>query len=159
MTQRKPLHIKFYQFWLNASDDDAAEYIRKFTLLTKEEINDVTLKHTEAPHLRTLQKLLARDITIRVHSEEEYLSAVEASEILFGKGTTETLKKLSKDTLLSVFEGVPRCEVVKDRDSKKDQHCRLPCREYQIYFHPKEKPGECLKKVAWLLIKEGLGNT
>ena len=116
---KKTSPYKFYQFWLNASDDDAAEYIKKFTLLTKEEINDVTLKHMEAPHLRTLQKLLARDITIRVHSEEEYLSAVEASEILFGKGTTETLKKLSKDTLLSVFEGVPRCEVSRIEIAKK----------------------------------------
>lgn len=116
---KKTSPYKFYQFWLNTSDDDAGEYIKKFTLLTKEEINDVTLKHMEAPHQRTLQKLLARDITIRVHSEEEYLSAVEASEILFGKGTTETLKKLSKDTLLSVFEGVPRCEVSRIEIAKK----------------------------------------
>jgi tyrosyl-tRNA synthetase len=102
---------KFYQFWLNTSDADAAEYIKKFTLLSKEEIDEVIRQHTEAPHLRALQKLLARDITIRVHSEEDYTAAVEASEILFGKGTTETLKKLSEDTFLSVFEGVPLSEV------------------------------------------------
>jgi tyrosyl-tRNA synthetase len=109
---------KFYQFWLNTSDEDAVEYIRKFTLLSKEEIGEVIRQHAEAPHNRTLQKLLAKDITIRVHSEEEYLSAFEASEILFGKGTTETLKKLSEDTLLSVFEGVPQSEVAKSEVAK-----------------------------------------
>lgn len=108
---KKTSPYKFYQFWLNVSDEDAADYIRKFTLLTKEKIEDAIEKHAGAPHLRELQKLLAKDITIRVHSEEDYLAAVEASEILFGKGTTETLKKLSEDTLLSVFEGVPQSEV------------------------------------------------
>jgi tyrosyl-tRNA synthetase len=116
---KKTSPYKFYQFWLNASDEDAAEYIKKFTLLTKEEIDDVIRKHAEAPHLRALQKMLAKDITIRVHSEEEYLAAVEASEILFGKGTTETLKKLSEDTLLSVFEGVPQSEVSRTEIAKK----------------------------------------
>jgi tyrosyl-tRNA synthetase len=116
---KKTSPYKFYQFWLNASDADAAEYIRKFTLLPKEEIDEVIRQHAEAPHLRTLQKLLARDITLRVHSEEEYLAAAEASEILFGKGTTETLKKLSEETLLSVFEGVPQSEVAKNEVAKK----------------------------------------
>jgi tyrosyl-tRNA synthetase len=101
-----PYH--FYQFWLNASDEDAEVYIKKFTLLTKEEIGALTVKHKEAPHLRLLQKELAKEITIRVHSQEDYDSAVEASEILFGKGTTETLQKLSEEVLLSVFEGVPQ---------------------------------------------------
>jgi tyrosyl-tRNA synthetase len=110
---KKTSPYKFYQFWLNVSDEDAAGYIRKFTLLTKEEIGEAIKKHVLTPHLRELQKLLAKDITIRVHSEEDYLAAVEASEILFGKGTTETLKKLSEDTLLSVFEGVPQSEVSK----------------------------------------------
>jgi len=115
---KKTSPYKFYQFWLNTSDEDAAEYIRKFTLLSKEEIGEVIRQHAKAPHVRTLQKLLARDITIRVHSEEEYLSVVEVSEILFGKGTTETLKKLSEDTLLSVFEGVPQSEVAKGEVAK-----------------------------------------
>jgi len=116
---KKTSPYKFYQFWLNTSDEDAAEYIRKFTLLTKVEIEEVIKLHTESPHLRALQKLLAKDITVRIHSEEEYLSAVEASEILFGKGTTETLKKLTEETLLSVFEGVPQCEIAKSELIKK----------------------------------------
>ena len=105
---------KFYQFWLNTSDADAAEYIKKFTLLEKEAIEELIRQHAEAPHLRILQKALAKDITIRVHSEEDYQSALEASEILFSKGTNETLKKLSEDTLLAVFEGVPQCLLAKD---------------------------------------------
>ncbi len=104
---------KFYQFWLNVSDQDAEDYIKKFTLFSEPEVNKLIGKHREAPHLRLLQKELARDITIRVHSEEEYNLAVEASEILFGKGTTETLKKLPENTFLSVFEGVPKFEVKK----------------------------------------------
>lgn len=108
---KKTSPYKFYQFWLNASDEDAANYIRKFTLLPKEEIDELIRQHTEAPHLRILQKALAKDITIRVHSEEDYNASIEASEILFGKGTTETLKKLDEATLLSVFEGVPQSEI------------------------------------------------
>jgi tyrosyl-tRNA synthetase len=110
---KKTSPYKFYQFWLNTSDEDASEYIKKFTLLTKEEIDGLIAQHNEAPHLRVLQKVLAKEITIRVHSEEDYQSAVEASEILFGKGTTETLQKLSEDTLLAVFEGVPRSGISK----------------------------------------------
>jgi tyrosyl-tRNA synthetase len=116
---KKTTPYKFYQFWLNTSDEDATDYIRKFTLLRKEEIDEVIRQHAEAPHLRTLQKLLAQDITIRVHSEEDYLAAVEASEILFGRGTTETLKKLSEEILLSIFEGVPKSEIVKSEIAKK----------------------------------------
>ncbi len=103
----------FYQFWMNVSDEDAARYIKIFTLLGKEEIDDLIAKHAEAPHLRELQKVLAKEITVRAHSEEEYNAAVEASQILFGKGTTESLKKLDERTLLSVFEGVPQSEVNK----------------------------------------------
>jgi tyrosyl-tRNA synthetase len=102
---------KFYQFWLNASDEDAARWIRIFTLNSKEEIEAIEKEHAEAPHMRPLQKALAEELTVRVHSKEDYEAAVEASQILFGKGTTETLKKLSEDMLLSVFEGVPRSEV------------------------------------------------
>lgn len=101
----------FYQFWLNVSDDDAGKFIKIFTLLSEKEINELVERHAEAPHLRELQKVLAKDITIRVHSEEDYTAAVEASQILFGKGTTESLKKLNERTLLSVFEGVPQSEV------------------------------------------------
>jgi tyrosyl-tRNA synthetase len=115
---QKTSPYKFYQFWLNTSDEDAAEYIRKFTLLSKAEVDELMRQHAEGPHLRVLQKYLAKDITIRVHSEEDYHAAVEASDILFGKGTTETLKRLSEDTLLSVFEGVPQSEVAKSEVAK-----------------------------------------
>lgn len=104
-----PYH--FYQFWLNVSDEDAIKYIKIFTLFNKEEVEEMIQKHAEAPHLRLLQKVLAQDITTRVHSEQDYRQAVEASEILFGKGTTEMLKNLDENTLLSVFEGVPQSEV------------------------------------------------
>lgn len=102
---------QFYQFWLNTSDADAEKYIRIFTLFSKEEVEVMTEKHNEAPHQRLLQKELARDLTIRVHSETDFQASVEASEILFGKGTTETLKSLDEKTLLSVFEGVPTCRI------------------------------------------------
>ena len=105
---------KFYQFWLNCSDEDTSRYIRIFTLLPKEEIERLEEEHKAAPHLRILQKALAKDITIRVHSEKDYEAAVAASEILFGKGTTEMLQQLDKETLKSVFEGVPTFEVPRD---------------------------------------------
>jgi tyrosyl-tRNA synthetase len=110
---KKTSPYKFYQFWLNSSDADVSRYIRIFTLFNKEEIEMMEEEHMKAPHLRLLQKELAKDITIRVHSEADYLSAVDASEILFGKSTTDTLKKLDEETLLSVFEGVPMSDVSK----------------------------------------------
>ena len=102
---------EFYQFWLNVSDEDAGKYIKIFTLFSREEIEKLTEEHKEAPHLRLLQKTLAKDITIRVHSEDAFNAAVEASQILFGKGTTETLQKLDERMLLDVFNGVPQPEV------------------------------------------------
>lgn len=105
---------KFYQFWLNVSDADAAKYIKIFTALSKEEIADLEAEQAAAPHLRPLQKRLAKEVTIMVHSEEDYNSAVEASNILFGNATSEALKKLDEDTLLAVFEGVPQFEVSMD---------------------------------------------
>ena len=102
---------KFYQFWMNASDEDAANYIKIFTLFGKDEIDAIISKHNEAPNLRHLQKTLAKDITVRVHSESDYQAAAEASEILFGKSTSEALLNLSEDMLLSVFEGVPQVEI------------------------------------------------
>lgn len=102
---------KFYQFWLNVSDADAERYIKIFTSLDKEEIDNLVGEHAEAPHLRKLQKRLAKEVTIMVHSEEDYNAAVEASNILFGNATSEALRKLDEDTLLSVFEGVPQYEV------------------------------------------------
>ena len=102
---------KFYQFWLNCSDEDTSRYIRIFTLKTREEIEALEKQHKEAPHLRVLQKALAEDLTVRVHSQKDYEAAVEASEILFGKSTTAALRKLDTETFLSVFEGVPCSEV------------------------------------------------
>ncbi len=105
---------KFYQFWLNVSDADAARYIKIFTSLSKEEIDALIVEHEAAPHLRILQKRLAKEVTIMVHSEEDYNAAVDASNILFGNATSDALKKLDEDTLLAVFEGVPQFEVSKD---------------------------------------------
>ncbi len=102
---------QFYQFWLNCSDADAEKYIRIFTLLSKNEIDALVEEHLQQPHVRKLQKALAKDITIRVHSEKDYEMAVEASEILFGKGTTETLKNLPENVLLDVFDGVPMFDI------------------------------------------------
>jgi tyrosyl-tRNA synthetase len=104
---------KFYQFWLNVSDADAEKYIKIFTFLSKEEIETLIAEHAKAPHLRNLQKKLAHEVTVMVHSEEDYQAAVEASNILFGNATPEALRKLDEDTLLAVFEGVPQFNVPK----------------------------------------------
>ena len=103
----------FYQFWLNASDTDAAKWIRIFSVKGKAEIEALEATHAEAPHLRLLQKALAEELTLAVHSEEDLHMAQEASQILFGKGTTDTLRKLPESVLLSVFEGVPQSEMSK----------------------------------------------
>ena len=105
---------KFYQFWLNVSDDDAARYIRIFTSIGREEIESLIAQHAEAPHLRLLQKRLAQEVTTMVHSAADYEAAVEASNILFGNSTSEQLRKLDEDTLLAVFEGVPQFEISLD---------------------------------------------
>ncbi|MCC8186189.1 MAG: tyrosine--tRNA ligase [Bacteroides sp.] len=105
---------KFYQFWMNVSDADAERYIKIFTSLPKEEIDALTAEHREAPHLRVLQKRLAYEVTVMVHSEADYDAAVEASGILFGGATSDALKRLDEDTLLAVFEGVPQFEVSRD---------------------------------------------
>jgi tyrosyl-tRNA synthetase len=98
---------KFYQFWLNASDADTASWIRIFTLLSKEEIEALEAQHAEAPHLRILQKALAKEITCKVHSEEAFETAIAASNILFGNATQEAFASLDEETFLAVFEGVP----------------------------------------------------
>ena len=105
---------KFYQFWLNVSDDDAAKYIKIFTSIEKDEIEALIEEHAQAPHLRILQKRLAKEVTVMVHSEQDYNAAVEASGILFGNSTSEALKKLDEDTLLAIFEGVPQFEISRD---------------------------------------------
>lgn len=105
---------KFYQFWLNVSDADAEKYIKIFTALSKEEIDALAEEQKAAPHLRPLQKRLAKEITVMVHSEEDYNAAVDASNILFGNATADALKKLDEETFLQVFEGVPTFDISKD---------------------------------------------
>jgi tyrosyl-tRNA synthetase len=105
---------RFYQYWLNASDEDAANFIRIFTTKSKEEIESLITDHVTAPHQRKLQQELAKDITTRVHSSEDYTMAVKASNILFGNSTTEELQSLDEDTLLAVFEGVPQTSITKN---------------------------------------------
>ncbi|MEN9401091.1 MAG: hypothetical protein RL632_2194 [Bacteroidota bacterium] len=105
---------EFYQFWLNSSDADSASFIRIFTLLEKETIEDLERQHAEAPHLRILQKAIAEDITIRVHGEEALQTAIAASNILFGKSTADDLKKLSEKDFFSIFDGVPQATVSRD---------------------------------------------
>ena len=114
LDKAKTSPYKFYQYWLNASDEDAANYIRIFTLLTKDEIETIEKEHAQAPHQRLLQRTLAQDITKRVHSVEDLEMAEKASSILFGKSTKEDLSTLDEDTLLSVFEGVPQTNVTKE---------------------------------------------
>ncbi|HET6544899.1 MAG TPA: tyrosine--tRNA ligase [Chryseolinea sp.] len=104
---------KFYQYWLNTSDEDAATFIKIFTQLGKGEVESLLAEHTAAPHLRKLQQVLAKDITVRVHTEGEYILAVKASNILFGNSTTEELQSLNEETLLAVFEGVPQTTISK----------------------------------------------
>lgn len=108
---------KFFQFWINVSDQDAEKYIKIFTLLSKDEIDGIISEHREAPHQRLLQKTLAREVTTMVHSEEDYKAAADASEILFGKATAESISNIREDMFLSVFEGVPRFELDQERGS------------------------------------------
>ncbi|MCU0471874.1 MAG: tyrosine--tRNA ligase [Bacteroidales bacterium] len=107
-----PYH--FYQFWLNVSDKDAAKYIKIFTLIGRDEIDELIAEHNKSPHDRLLQKRLAEEVTVMVHSREEFDMVFEASQILFGKGTTESLRKIDENTFLSVFEGVPTFDVGKE---------------------------------------------
>ena len=102
---------QFYQFWLNVSDEDAVRYIKIFTMLEKEEVEGIIAQHSEAPHLRALQKRLAEEVTVMVHGREEYEKAVSASQMLFGNATSEALKSLDEQTFLAVFDGVPTYDI------------------------------------------------
>ena len=106
---------KFYQYWLNSSDEDSADFIKKFTFLDKETIEKLIAEHAEAPHLRLLQKTLAKEVTILVHSEEDYQNALKASNILFGNSTGSDLKSLDEQTFLDVFSGVPQADIKKSQ--------------------------------------------
>ena len=134
-----PYH--FYQFWLNVSDEDAAKYIKIFTMLSREQIEAALAEHAQAPHLRTLQKLLAREITVMVHGQQEWEKAVAAAEALFGNATSQTLRSLDEETFLQVFEGVPAFEVASDL---------LPCGIIDLLsVHTQVFPskGECRKMI------------
>jgi len=113
LDKTKTSPYKFYQFWLNSSDEDAKNYINIFTLKSQEEIKQLTSEHEQAPHLRVLQNAIANEVTTRVHSAEDLDMAIKASNILFGKSTADDLKSLDEETFLSVFEGVPQFEISK----------------------------------------------
>ena len=134
---------KFYQFWLNVSDEDAKRYIKIFTLLDRETIDALIAEHDAAPHLRVLQKRLAEEITCMIHSREEYEKAVEASAILFGGATSEALHRLDEQTLLQVFEGVPQYRVARTELAAGIPFVDL-CAEKSDIFASK---GECRKLV------------
>lgn len=102
---------KFYQFWLNTSDEDSEKYIKIFTFLDRPTIDSLIDEHKQAPHLRILQKRLAREVTTLVHGEAELQKAIEASNILFGNSTEDDLKKLDEATFLEIFDGVPQAEI------------------------------------------------
>jgi tyrosyl-tRNA synthetase len=104
---------EFYQFWINQADEDCKRLMRVFTLLSKEEIEKLEAEHTEAPHLRLVQKAIAEDVTTRVHGKEQYELAVKASEVLYGKATLETLQSLDEYTFKKIFDGVPQTTILK----------------------------------------------
>jgi len=135
---------KFYQFWLNTSDEDAEKYIKIFTLLSKDDVENLIESHRQAPHLRILQKALAKEVTCMVHSEADYNVAVEASEILFGKGTEETLKKLDEETFLSVFEGVPQFQISKDEINQNPDMITLLAEKTSVF----PSKGEARRNIA-----------
>lgn len=112
---KKTSPYKFYQFWLNASDEDVKSWIRVFSLKNKEEIEALELEHNAAPHLRILQKSLAEEITERVHSKQDLEQAIKSSEILFGKATKENLEQLNETEILDIFDGVPTFKIAKDK--------------------------------------------
>jgi tyrosyl-tRNA synthetase len=113
LDRRYTTPYSFYQFWLNVSDEDAGKYVRIFTSLTRDEIEALEQEQTATPHLRPLQKRLAKEVTSMVHSVKDYETAVSASDILFGNATSELLKSIDEDTFLSVFEGVPHFDVAR----------------------------------------------
>ncbi|WP_424964302.1 tyrosine--tRNA ligase [Ekhidna sp.] len=135
---------KFYQYWINSSDEDVEKYIKIFSLREKEEIEALISEHREAPHQRLLQRTLADELTVRVHSKEDLDTAIKASSILFGKSTTEDLASLDEKTLLQVFEGVPQTDVRKSELEGKDVTTFLSETTQNIIFKSK---GEARKMI------------
>ena len=125
---------KFYQYWLNSSDEDAKSYIKIFTLFSQEEVNQMISEHNQAPHLRLLQKALGKDVTVRVHSQSAYERAISASEILFGKDTADQLKTLKEQDLLDVFQGVPQFDISKSDLQKGSQIIELLVQKTQVFL-------------------------
>ncbi len=124
---------QFYQFWINVSDADAEKYIKIFTLLDREEIEGLISEHQKEPHMRILQKALAREVTTMVHGKEAFEQAVEASEILFGKGTAQSLEKLSEKDFLEIFEGVPQFTINRSVLENKISVIDLLCSETNVF--------------------------
>ncbi len=135
----------FYQFWLNVSDDDASKYIRIFTVLDQATIEGLEKEHAEAPHLRLLQKEIAKEVTSMVHSTEEYEMALKASEILFGKSSTEDLASLDERTFLSVFEGVPQVQLSQEVYSNLENVLDLVAEKTDFKLFPSK--GEARKMI------------
>ena len=113
LDKKRTSPYRFYQYWLNSSDDDSKKYIKIFTLLSNQEIENLIQKHDESPNLRILQKKIAEEITMMVHSKEDLRKVQKATEILFGKSTTDDLKKIERQIFLDVFEGVPKVQILK----------------------------------------------
>ncbi len=138
LDKKKTSPYKFYQFWLNSSDEDTENFIKIFTLMEKEEIEELINEHKENPNLRNLQKVLAKDVTIRIHGIDEYETAVKTTEILFGKGTFEQLAELEENKILEVFEGLPILKLERgDFENSKDLFGLLSNDSENIVFSSK----------------------
>jgi tyrosyl-tRNA synthetase len=153
----KTTPYQFFQFWLNVSDEDAAKYIKIFTVLGQSEIDGIISEHNKAPHERLLQKRLAEEVTVMVHSRADYEGAVEASQILFGKGTTESLRKMNENTFLSVFEGVPVFDVKMEILNKGVSIADL-CTEYSQVFPSKGELRRLVQGGGFSINKEKIDN-
>ncbi|MDD3405323.1 MAG: tyrosine--tRNA ligase [Sphingobacteriia bacterium] len=149
---------KFYQFWLNVGDEDAAKYIKIFTSIEQKECEALIAEHAQAPHLRLLQKRLAKEVTIMVHSEADYNAAVEASDILFGNATAETLHKIDEETLLAVFEGVPQFQIDKTELEAGIRPLDLLAEKTQI-FSSKGEARKMIQSNGFSMNKEKLTDT
>lgn len=148
---------KFFQFWLNVSDDDADKYIKIFTSLPKEEIDALAAEQSAAPHLRPLQKRLAEELTVMVHSREDYDMAVDASQILFGKSTSQALRNIDEETFLQVFEGVPQFTISKEKLSNGIKAVDLLTEDSAV-FPSKSEMRKTLQAGGVMINKEKLEN-
>ncbi len=153
----KTTPYQFYQFWLNVSDEDAVKYIKIFTILPHDEINAIIAQHNAAPHERFLQKRLSEEVTVMVHSRTDFDGTVEASQILFGKGTTESLRKMNENTFLSVFEGVPVFDVMMETLAQGVSIADL-CTEHSQVFASKGELRRLVQGGGFSINKEKIEN-